>query len=153
LTSILPTDPHHAPDHLVAMVAALTSPPPVSPAGEPTAQQWLAQIRRVVDEVWATGWASGGSHVLARTPTPVVVELRDLGRTSPFTSPLVAATVATLAEHGWTSEPARDEYRQLAAELISNGLPLHQAATLLRRAIVAAQVDAAAAARRIPAHT
>jgi len=71
MTQPLPASPgdwHHAPDHLVALVAALTGPPPRTLTGEPTAEQWYRQIRRVVDQVWSTGWLAGATDYAARMP-------------------------------------------------------------------------------------
>lgn len=86
-----PGDWHHAPDHLVGLVAALAGPPPRSPTGEPTPQQWYAQIRRVVDQVWADGWLAGATDTAARLPVRVEVTSE---------TPLPPAVVAAGARAG-----------------------------------------------------
>jgi len=68
VTGLLPSDWRHAPDHLVGLVAALAPMPPPGPTGEPTREQWHRQLRRVVDEVWSTGWWAGAADHAARTP-------------------------------------------------------------------------------------
>lgn len=67
-----PTDWHHAPDHLVGLVAALAGPSPIGPTGQPTPQQWHAQIRRVVDQIWSTAWLAGATDTAARMPPPPI---------------------------------------------------------------------------------
>ena len=69
-----PGDWHHAPDHLVALIAALAPCPPPGPTGEPTYAHWYANLRRVVDQVWSTGWLAGASDALANLPPqPIMV--------------------------------------------------------------------------------
>lgn len=87
---VAPGDWHHAPDHLVAMVAALAGPPPRSPTGEPTVQQWYGQIRRVVDQVWSTAWLAGSADVIAQLPPPPIV----------FSGPPPPAVVAAATRTG-----------------------------------------------------
>lgn len=50
---VAPGDWHHAPDHLVAMVA-----------------QWYGQIRRVTDQIWSTAWLAGSADVISQLPAP-----------------------------------------------------------------------------------
>jgi len=74
VTGLLPSDWRHAPDHLVGLVAALAPMPPPGPTGEPTREQWHGQLRRVVDEVWSTGWWAGAADHAARTPAPMLLQ-------------------------------------------------------------------------------
>lgn len=68
-----PGDWHHAPDHLVGLVAALAGPPPRTPTGEPTPAQWYGQLRRVVDQVWSTAWLAGATDYAARIPARIEI--------------------------------------------------------------------------------
>lgn len=99
-----PGDWHHAPDHLVGLVAALAGRPPRSPTGEPTPQQWYAQIRRVVDQVWADGWLAGATDTAARLP--VRVEVTSETALPPAVAALAARADQTRASVS-ASQPAR----------------------------------------------
>ena len=72
-----PADRRRAPEHLVAMIAALADPP-----RQPGLSPWDAarahheQARRVADHIWAEAYIAGAGFAASLQPAPpMVVEL------------------------------------------------------------------------------
>lgn len=78
-------DLRHAPDHVVALIATLAGAPPHAPeyGGPMPGEVWVAQVRRVADEVWREAHQAGRLYQAEIQARPIVIDVKPGGTPPP----------------------------------------------------------------------